>query len=272
VRSVMIYAMHGVVRAPSHGVLTDLWMFDAASFADFLMQRPPFVGLGSGLAGFGDALTIDDATVAAYDAALLARRYGHDVTLFVNSEYVRNADPFYLHVLSAIIERASSDQLSTLSRKHVGLDRALNKFSARELLKHHLTRLPDEVARKGALQSLVGDLDMVAAPLPAHLRTLSQEQLRELLAEGVQLENHGATHAHFSIFPDSDIRNQITVCRSWLRTTLSVQAQYFAVPFGDVLPRFALSDDIASCWFTVNSALHSGFVGPKIYNRMELKL
>jgi hypothetical protein len=268
----MIYAMHGVVRSPSLQLLIHNWMTDAERFASFLSKRSPFVALGRALEGEGDALTIDDATRAAQEAALLARDHGHEVTLFINSQNVKDSFPYYLHVLSSILDSVDSSQLAMLRKKYVPSEFPTHKKSIRQFFKHRLSRLPDERSRQDLLDVLASDMGISEVSLPAHLRTLSPGDLAELTENGVQLENHGASHAHFSIFHDCDARAQIAECRSWLLTNFAVESRYFAVPFGDVLPRFEVSNDVASCWFIQEELLQAGFVGPKIYNRADLRV
>jgi hypothetical protein len=268
----MIYEMHGVIQSHSHQLLTHRWMLDAERFDRFISQRSPFVTLGRALEGRGDALTIDDATQAAYNAATLARNRGHEVTLFVNSKNVRESTPYYLHVLSSILDKAAPVELELLCRKHLPSEVPAEKTKVREFLKHHFSRLPNESTRQSLLRLVAADLSMAELPIADHLQTLSCEQIAQLIDRGVQLENHGASHADLSIFRDDDVRNEITECKNWLQTHFSIESRYFAVPFGNVLPRFDVGDEIASCWLTANRALHSGFVGPKVYNRAELRI
>jgi hypothetical protein len=266
----MIYTMHGVVPSPSLNCLTDLWMTETQTFVRLLSRRQAFVDLEEALQDQGDALTIDDATYAAYDAALLARSCGHEVTLFINSDNVQDSAPYYLHVLSAVLEHACPAQLAVLCYDCIGAEVPADKTKLRAYFKHRLTRLPDDTARLAVLTALRDDMEMGDVPLPRHLHTLSSEQLQHLVAAGVRLENHGASHAHFSIFDNSLVRSEIERCKLWLNTKLSVNSGFFAVPFGDVLPRIDLSDDITKCWFMLAANLHAGFVGPKIFNRAEL--
>jgi hypothetical protein len=265
----MIYAMHGVIESPSPEKATDLWMCDTDNFISMLSRRRPFVKLAESLQGNGDALTIDDATCAARDAALLARSYGHEVTLFVNSDYIRDDAPYYLHVLSSLVDQADPSLLATLCCSSAA---GKGRMAARTYLKHRLARLPDERDRRTALATLLKKVGLCEVSVPKHLATLSRDQLAALVAAGVCLENHGAGHGHFSVFENFDVLHQMESCKSWLRDNLLVEPQYFAVPFGDVLPHVELSDDLALCWFTLTTALRPGFVGPKVCNRLALEL
>lgn len=267
----MIFAMHGVIQSRSERLLVHRWMLDAEQFESFLSRRSPFVSLKQALQGRGDALTIDDATRAAYDAALLAKNHGHDVTMFLNSKNVSNATPYYLHVLSAILDNAHSAQITCLSKKYIPAKPSADRSQIREFLKYRLSRLCRENALQDTLSQLAAELGFNVPTLPAYLHTLSFEQVAQLHDIGVRLENHGASHVDFSILRDDDIQDEIIECRKWLLSLLSVDSRYFAVPFGNLLPRFDLSDDLAHCWFTENKALHPGFVGPKVYNRKALR-
>jgi len=263
----MIYVMHGVVQARSQHLLTHQWMLDAEQFDRFLKERLLFVPLADALTDQGDALTIDDATQAAYHAALLARDHGHEVALFVNSE--STAD--YLYVLSSLLDAAQSGQLVDLYEEYLpGKLQSLHYL--REVLKHSLIRLPGDEARMGSLDRLASKMGFRDVSIPSHLRSLSHEQLENLIDRGVRLENHGATHVDYSIFQTDEVRTQITSCRSWLSSLYGQDARYFAVPFGNVLPRFDVGDEVASCWLIQNKDLYCGLVGPRIYNREEIAI
>src|SRR5580692_10214010 len=102
----MIFTMHGVVALQSSPSLSQRWLLDADEFDSFVSRRKVFEPLDRALRDEADALTIDDATQAAYHAAMIARRHGHAVTLFINSRNVHDMTPYYLHVLSAILDNA----------------------------------------------------------------------------------------------------------------------------------------------------------------------
>lgn len=266
----MIYLMHGVVRPLSSKQFTHMWMLDAEQFESFLACRRPFKTLATALEGGGDALTIDDATCAARDAALLARKYGHQVTLFVNSDIVQHSDPYYLHALTALIGAATEHQLCRLPDHLTPSEIRGDRAAIRGHLKHTIARIRGRGARKELIKSIADALN-IQSETPGHLQTLRVNDLTRLIECGVHLENHGADHAHFSIYNDEEVKEQIRSCKIWLQDTFQAPARYFAVPFGDVLPRLEIPSPLASYWFLAQRALRPGYVGPAVYNRKVLK-
>jgi hypothetical protein len=268
----MIYTMHGVVRSHNKSLLAHQWMTDIEAFGRFLFHRPAFVSLREALLGSGDALTIDDATQAAFDAAIMARQHGHEVTLFVNSTNVQDNLLYFFHLLSAILDEAPQGQLRMLHDRWAPTDGAEDKFIIRRSLKHRMSRIPSEQARQKLIAEMTSDLRLFPQSTPGHLITLSNTQLKKLHAEGVSLENHGANHVDYSVLDETAIQDDIAECRAWLLASLKVDAQYFAVPFGNVIPRWEFRDEIAKYWFTDNRMLQGGFIGPKVYNRLGLSI
>lgn len=265
----MIYVMHGAIRERSEDLLTHKSFLDADQFGRYLANRPPFVSVAEAIKGKGDALTIDDATAAAHDAALQARDHGHEVALFVNSA----ASVAYLNTLTALLEAASAPQLERLYDAYLPPatgERPHSPPALRHVLKETLTRLADDDTRTARLQRIAAEAGMADFAVPAHLRPLSDEQLKRLMARGVRLENHGASHVDYAIFDGDDMRAQVVSCKGWLLSEFGQQSEYFAVPFGNVLPRFKLTAETASLWFLQNRALWPGALGEKIYNRDDL--
>src|SRR5688572_10557560 len=99
-----VFTLHGV--APDVNSRRSIYrnIADEAALSSILSSRPQFVPLTAAVAGEGDALTVDDATRCSADAALLARRYGHAVTLFVNPDHVDPPRPHSFHLLSVLMD------------------------------------------------------------------------------------------------------------------------------------------------------------------------
>ncbi|MGP8231674.1 MAG: hypothetical protein ACLQL2_03285 [Methylovirgula sp.] len=72
-----IYALHGVIDHVDTKLFSHRNMTAAGRVQAWLDTQHKLVPLADALAGKGDALTIDDATVASAQAAMLARQRGH---------------------------------------------------------------------------------------------------------------------------------------------------------------------------------------------------
>ena len=239
-------------------------------FDHFLASRvAKFVPLADAIAGRGDALTIDDATCAAFAAALLARSHGHEVTLFVNPGNVANGEDYYFHVVDSRLDNTKTTEIQ-LEHTRLPIRTFPDKKRTRKLLRHVLSTLDKE----GRVRLLSNVLDQLGGiiPLPTYLRTLSPEEIYVLVRAGVSIENHGWDHAHYSCYPQREVINQIKMARDWLIRELNVPVRYFAVPFGDVLPPKEKYEELYLEWFLLSKTIYSGRVGPAAINRISLNI
>ena len=75
-----VYAMHGIFSEGDAKAFQNRCLIREDKFEQLLSSLPfKFVSLDDAVAGRGEALTVDDATNAAYRAAKLARQHGHAV-------------------------------------------------------------------------------------------------------------------------------------------------------------------------------------------------
>ena len=238
---------------------------DADAMARHLTSVPPFVPLVDALAGRGDALTIDDAICGAADAALLARRIGHEVTLFVNPGQVESGAPYAFLVLNALL-----DQLTGRVCLFEGTSFAVATHAERQVLrrriKARLCLLTEEPARLELVMGLASQWGVQAPEVPPHFRTLSLDELVALREAGVAIENHGWSHSdHTSLSPAGSVR-EIREGRAWLQRNLGVDAAYFASPFGEALPPPGALEH-CTMWFAASQAMPTGRLSPDVFNR-----
>src|SRR3954469_14208252 len=89
-----VLAIHGVTTTIDRSGFSGRNLLSGAQLHHFLAASPRFGPLSQALRGGGHALTIDDSMVAARDAAVMARKHGHDVTLFVNPGQIESGAPY----------------------------------------------------------------------------------------------------------------------------------------------------------------------------------
>ena len=100
-----VFVTHGVVRDRNSGLFCHRPFHDWEKLNQHLASRPEkYVSLADALKGCGDALTIDDATEAAKEAAQLAIGHGHAITLFVNPAQVEAGRPYFFHQLNFLLD------------------------------------------------------------------------------------------------------------------------------------------------------------------------
>jgi len=265
-----VLTIHGIAPAAIPGTFSFRNICDADAMARHLTSIPPFVPLADAIAGLGDALTIDDGIRGAADAALLARRHGHAVTLFVNPGQVESGAPYAFLVLNALLDSLNRrvyvfDDSPLRAATHA--DRQI----LRRRLKARLCLLTNERARLDFVMSLAEQWGVAVPEVPPHFRTLSRDELVTLRDAGVALGNHGWSHSdHTNLSPAESVR-EISEGRSWLERELGVEAGYFASPFGEALPTPEASD-ACTMWFAASEAMPPGRLSPHVFNRVFLDI
>jgi peptidoglycan/xylan/chitin deacetylase (PgdA/CDA1 family) len=252
-----VLTIHGIAPAVIPKTFCFRNICDADTMARYLESVPTFVPLADAIAGRGDALTIDDAIRGAADAALLARRFGHAVTLFVNPGQVESGAPYAFLVLNAVLDGLGSSYAE--------------RQALRRRIKARLCVLTDEQARLEFVMGQGAQWGVTAPEVPAHFRTLKRDELVTLRDAGVALENHGWSHSdHTNLSPAESVR-EIREGRDWLQRELGVEAGYFASPFGEALPAPEASA-VCTMWLAASQAMPAGPLSAHVFNRTFLDL
>ena len=260
-----VWAMHGVSCRIDHTRLVDRFVADEAAYAGFLASSPPFVSLEAALAGEGTALTIDDATHGSARAARLALQHGHMVTLFVNPGQVESGAPYSLAALSSLLDQVEGASVEWGGERYATATLG-DRLVLRSRIKAHVFTLPDEPARLAIVTELARRCGVTRIDVPEHLGTLSADDVLALRDAGVDVQNHGWSHAqHGHLSPEQSAR-EVRDGRIWLEQTLGIETPYFAVPFGDALPSDAALRE-CSVWLTVSKNLPAGTLEPRVFNR-----
>src|SRR5262245_51689881 len=226
---------HGAVAAASPALFAHRNLLDLGGLETFLRRRArPYVPLAACLRGEGDAFTLDDSTRAAADAARLARRLGHAVTLFINGWNIQHATPYFFSRLNVALDNASVP-LVRFRGAHHDLQGPGGKERFRALVKSRLARLGAEQDRQDLVSEVARRLGVEDLLVPDHLRPLTLAELKQLAAEGVDIQNHGWTHVQAGALPLPAHAADIRAGREWLRMHVGSEADAFAVPNGDGL-------------------------------------
>lgn len=266
-----VLVMHGIVPRVEPDRFAFRNLLDASAFEDWLRATPPCVSLATALAGRGTALTIDDATTAGAAAAVLARRLGHRVTLFVNPGQVLAGAPYAFVALNALMD-ALTGRSYVFDGQRVPTLGAGDRQALRRAIKKRLGSMRCEEDRLQAIHSLAAEWRVEPLSLPAHFATLVRADLVLLRDAGVDLQNHGWSHASHAELSADASREEVRAGRRWLEDELGVSARYFAVPFGDDLPRASVAG-LCDAWLLSSMHLQPGpSHGGCVFNREELTL
>ena len=105
----MIYLSHGVIPARNPDRISHALFLPERLAIEHLSQRlSKYVSLERAQRGEGDALTIDDATYGGFSLALLARKYGHAVSWFINGSNVERGLQYFPFQLSCMLDDTNS--------------------------------------------------------------------------------------------------------------------------------------------------------------------
>jgi peptidoglycan/xylan/chitin deacetylase (PgdA/CDA1 family) len=93
--------------------------------------------------------------------------------------------------------------------------------------------------------------------------------LRDLVSlrdAGVDVQNHGWSHAHHGSLSPEESAREIREGRAWLARELGVDGSHFAVPFGDTLPSERALGECAT-WLIADPNRPPGVIAPRVVNR-----
>ena len=268
-RAIIIDTTHGVVPGTHPELFVHRNLLDTSRFAAYLRGRKPaYVPLSACLRGEGDALTIDDSTAAAADAARLAREHGHAVTLFVNGYNIAEGKCYHFSRLDAALDATEMGSV-VYEGSPYGLRIAKATHEFRAHVKRNLLQLGSERQRESHVSDIGRLLGIDEIIVPPFLRPIRSADLIDLAADGVDIQNHGWTHTTVGAAPFDEYAADIRRGRDWLQVTCGAHADLFAVPNGDGLPLWHASRDYRA-WFLLDHRRPMGMLAPGLYNRRTL--
>lgn len=265
-----VFALHGAVLGAISTRFEHRFISDSELLSRFLAGAPRFVPLRDALDGEGAALTVDDATQAAAEACWIARSHGHPVTLFINSGQVESGEPYWFVLLRVLLDKLRG-------RSHEFENRSFptatfrDRLRLREAIKTRLCAIKEEEERAARVIALARQWQLAPLEVPRHATTLSTRDLRDLVAAGVDLQNHGWSHSHHASLSPEESAREVRRGRDWLRNQLGIDAGNFAVPFGDVLPS-PQAAALCTTWLTLTHQFPPGRVSSQVFNREDLAL
>ena len=266
-----IFATHGIVGGALPSRFVDRNLLDTQLFINHLRsRREPYVSLSDCLDGKGDALTLDDSTVAAADAARLAQHLGHKVTLFVNGFHVASARPYFFARLNVALDSAVKRRITFKGKKWL-VDTTPNKEAFRVAVKGELATIGKEDNRDELVTEVAHLLGISEVTVPHHLKTITEEQLKDLVRLGIDIQNHGWTHTRRGALPAEEHELDIRKGRQWLQEVCATEAHYYAIPNGDGLP-FVHDFTNYSAWFLLSDIFRNVKLPARVFNRTTLQL
>ena len=137
----MIYTTHGVVKSFEKQKFCHSGFLDRELFIDHLSNRKEkYVSLEEALEEKGDALTIDDSLMGGFEAAVLCRELGHEVSLFINPSYIQNRSLYWFCLLNIFLDCDKKTEVFWEGKKYP-LDDFSSKLKFRLELKSAIAKL-----------------------------------------------------------------------------------------------------------------------------------
>ncbi len=264
-----IFAMHGIVERPQADVFCHRNMLDTDRFCATLQSQQKFVPLPAALEGRGRALTIDDGTVAGARAALLARRFGHAVTLFINPWQVQDGRAYAFSWLNALLDQTREKNFSWYGQAF-NLTTLKDRQRFRSVVKGSIRKhvLPEE--NYELIEGIRIRLAIDQVHIPDFLSCLSLKDLHKLRDAGVDIQNHYWSHLDPSAHPPAQFAIEFHKSRKWISDSLGISSKFFASPFGEFFPhRDFLVENNTIC-LLLHDGYPAGAVDRTTVNRVEL--
>lgn len=266
-----IYNLHQVVTQKDSSRLTQRNCLDYYEFDQFL---------SSGFIRFdklkdvmrrreGIGLTIDDATVGAYDAALLCAAHKQHVTVFLNPYYVETGRQYHMQYLSRMLEEIEHASFCFNGQTY-DLSKPRQRKQCRKAIKDILCTFPSEDECIDYLEHLFGK-KVSSVQLPYQVRTMTRKQLDTLIDNKyVAIGYHGWTHTSPSSMSISQVLDELELGRAWFRKELQQDIGIFALPFGKRVPLLEKIPDFPLIFLEDGKYDHS-IVKHRVINRFPFE-
>lgn len=266
-----IFGTHGIVDGCNTGRFEHRNMLDTEEFRKILTEAPRFVSITDALEGRGWALTIDDATRAAADAARMARELGHEVTLFINPWQIEDGKPSWFSRLDGWLDFVDAENL-TWNGNEYDLSNLDGKNRFRTDVKFAMRRHQDQRQSCALIDHLEDLLGILGKSVPEHLTCLTKGDLGELKAMGIDIQNHSWTHSDPLALGPERFETELRKGRAWLHTNLGIDARYLACAYGEYLPHPAMLQENGTVCLLLHNHVAPGHVGDNIFNRLNLTI
>ena len=215
-----------------------------------------------------DVLTIDDSTRGAARACRLAREAGHEVTLFVNPAQIARRRLYWFSRLDAIMDQR---QVTTavFEGRELELHPGRNLRSFRLAVKARLMTLA-EANTDGLLDEVAARLEAGTAAVPEHARTMTIDNLRELVDRGVRIGSHGWDHRDITAMTEADIVDDLRGAQEWFQDNLGFRPAHYAVPYGLSPLTGRAAREVPGRILLAHVGIKPGFVGDRQWNRRDI--
>lgn len=265
-----VMTMHGIAEDWNPNRQVDRNYVSRDSFTTYLKnRRSSFVGWsGPQQPEPQDVLTIDDSTMAAAAACMLARELNHQVMIFVNPLQILNKRPYYFSVLDGMLDYRSVNR-AIFQGIEYSIVEAADVTVFRRAVRNSLMDLGHEDALDH-LEEIASILHCREHVLPDHLQPIDEATLRLLIKSGVTIANHGWDHVSIRQMSTAKFRKHVEMGADWLKDIGSTSASTYAVPYGEPDLTIEQKQVLTGDYMLVSKKLPIGSIGGGLVNRVDI--
>ena len=215
-----------------------------------------------------DVLTVDDSTIGAARACVLARESGHRVTIFINPAQIARQRPYWFSRFDAILDERRLNKI-TFEGREFDLRPGTTLRVFRQVVKDSLMSLP-EAETDGLLDELALRLKAKEAAVPEHARTLSLDTLHNLIERGVEIGSHGWDHRDIISMKPEEIVEDLRLAKKWFQQCLGLRPSHYAIPYGLAPLVGCAVQEVTGMMLLANPKLQIGNLGYGHWNRRDI--
>ena len=264
----MIYVTHGIIASySSERISHALCLPTTRAQLHLQLRRKKYVPLAQAIAGGGDALTVDDATYAGLEMALLARRCGHAVSWFINGSHVEDRIEYFPFQISSMLDDTQATECR-FDGQTWGLKTMTDRRALRANIKHRYMRMKSQDEIRELIDELAETLRSDSNCAELSLRTVGSAELAQAVLAGVELQNHGWGHLNPQVLSEEERAAEVMQNEEYLSRFRRSITPVFAPPFGycvmHAVPEYSV--------LLANRSLAPSYQDGNIINRGDLVL
>jgi len=264
----MIYVTHGMIASYSSRRISHALCLPAPRAQSHLkLRRRKYVPLAHAIAGGGDALTIDDATYAGFELALMARQCGHAVSWFVNGGHVENRIEYFPFQISCMLDDTRSTECH-FGGQTWNLKTLTDRRTLRATIKQRYMRMRSQGEITELIDELAESLRSDSKHAEPSLRTVGTAELAQAALAGVELQNHGWGHLNPQVLSEEERAAEVMQNDEYLSRFRRAITPVFAPPFGHYVIRAKPEYFV----LLANRSLEPSYQEGNIINRGDLVL
>lgn len=267
-----IYALHGIEENVNKQ-LSYRNILKKNDFIDFIkFEKNNITSMADALKyNEGIVISIDDSTVASYNAALCLIELGVKGTWFFNPENIVNETYYSAAYLNQLLDSIENGILK-YKDKEIVLKDLLHKKKIRKVIKEDLkNETIDENDRIRRIKELSNDNNILNSVPPHFMTPVSISQINGIYGSYIEFANHGWSHNFTEKLTINECYINYKKAKDWFTQNNYFTNNYYALPYGrfsDYLNQFSENIKI----FLLDNRFNTGFLTPNIINRIELIL